>query len=368
MNNENQQALLKSDQRLNFSAEHLFAKFINTRARIDLFNEQVKKKNDFEKERIINSCKQKMREIKVAILPDGIIKRRKVFAAWILLHRVDEELILLMDHKELAVTARKIINDIKNSSLAEQAKADWIVKIEGSLKNLKNLENKSPIAGTDYKLDALLLKTALNAINEHIDNLFWNIWTKKFIGLIYTIMLIAGIAYFLWEYSRPYGFSLCISHVMLLGAIGGLTSGIMSGEPEYLAKGHFWIPTLYYSLVRPTQGALAAVIMFWMIQSPYLIKIDPPLEEKSVAVSCMQNSRPEKNETQKTNQKKETETSQSNNKETLIVFRVSEGNQIYFYMLILFIAGFSGDKLLKVVSDRVSSRLFKEAEKTREAR
>jgi hypothetical protein len=34
----------------------------------------------------------------------------------------------------------------------------------------------------------------------------------------------------------------------------------------------------------------------------------------------------------------------------------------------LFLAGFTGDKLLKYISDKVTSRLFNEAEKTKEGK
>jgi len=40
---------------------------------------------------------------------------------------------------------------------------------------------------------------------------------------------------------------------------------------------------------------------------------------------------------------------------------------VFPYMLLLLIAGFAGDKLLKGVTDKVMTKLFNDAEKTKDA-
>jgi hypothetical protein len=119
------------------------------------------------------------------------------------------------------------------------------------------------------------IRAATNALNSQTDNLFWEIWTKKLFGLIYAVMLAIGLALFILLGSVSSGFLLCIGNVLLLGAIGGIASGILSADPQYVAKGQFWVSTLYYALVRPTLGALAALLVFWMLQGQYLIQIKP---------------------------------------------------------------------------------------------
>lgn len=48
--------------------------------------------------------------------------------------------------------------------------------------------------------------------------------------------------------------------------------------------------------------------------------------------------------------------------------RSAKGVQIYLYLLVLLIAGFSGDKMLRTVTEKVSNKLFAEAEKTKDGK
>jgi hypothetical protein len=52
---------------------------------------------------------------------------------------------------------------------------------------------------------------------------------------------------------------------------------------------------------------------------------------------------------------------------TLIVLNALPGQQIYLYFLVLLLAGFSGDKMLKTIADKTFAKLFAEAEKTKSA-
>jgi hypothetical protein len=56
----------------------------------------------------------------------------------------------------------------------------------------------------------------------------------------------------------------------------------------------------------------------------------------------------------------------SEKKDPILDLKAPPGKQIYLYLLVLFVAGFMGDKILKFLSDKVTSRLFSEAEKTKE--
>ena len=122
-----------------------------------------------------------------------------------------------------------------------------------------------------------------------------------------------------------------------------------------------------------------------MLQSQYLIKIDPPLDCASVAFSF--NSCPETKSSAKavvagvfetfTSQKSRdmlaktaagASSDQSKNSNTLIILNAAKGKEIYLYLLVLLMAGFSGDKILKTVSDKTLARLYTEADKTKEVK
>jgi len=345
---------LISFRRANPSIEHLLGDIVSYRHTLVLLEERFK--DDGENKKRLRFCMDKLDEAEAAITKFKLFK--KVFLAWDLLHQVCEELILLLNPEELAAEGEKLALDLKLSSLPESLQSGWITKINEAL---KRLEKPAPSEG-DIQFARQTIKIALNTLNSQTDTLFWDIWTNKLASLIYTLSLIVGIVVFVYLYSRPSGFRLCISNVLLLGTLGGVASGIMSAEPQYIAKGHFWVSTIYYSLVRPAQGALAALIVFWMLQSQYLIKIEPPLANKSAAFSCY--SCPQAMaQTVKTDAGIKGE--ENKNANTLIILNAAKGKEIYLYLLILLMAGFSGDKILKTVSDKTFSKLYADADKTK---
>jgi hypothetical protein len=108
-----------------------------------------------------------------------------------------------------------------------------------------------------------------------------------------------------------------------------------------------------------------------MIQCHYLIRINPPLERYNKAYSCMtspvwrdpvfQLNSPRDRSTHK-----HFSSYSSAKKDPMLDLNAPPGKQIYLYLLVLFASGFMGDKLLKFLSDKVTSRLFAEAEKSKE--
>jgi hypothetical protein len=348
-----------SARRSNPSIEHLLGDLVSYRHTLVLLEERFKNAPDPENKKRVQFCMEKLDEAEAAITKAKLFK--KVFLSWDLLHQVSEELILLLNPAELSAEGEKLALDLKLSSLPESVQAGWISKINDVL---KKLTQPNP-ADNDIRCAQQTIKMALNTLNSQTDSLFWDIWTKKLSSLIYTVLLTVGIFLFVYLYSQPLGFRLSISNVLLLGAIGGVASGIMTAEPQYIAKGHFWVSTLYYTLVRPTQGALAAMVVFWMLQSQYLIKIEPPLSRTSVAFSCFScPQNPTQTDEAKTTDKNEVK----KNSNTLIILNAAKHQEIYLYLLILLMAGFSGDKILKTVSDRTFSKLFTDADKYKEAK
>lgn len=337
--------------RVNPSLEHLLGAVIRFKEALSLLRERHAQHP--EKLRMVESCCRKLAMIEASVLRRGC--SRKVFMAWSLVHQLDEELFLFMEPEELLAEGRNLLLEIQISSLPEVVRKDWSERLA---KQLDRLEAEAPERKV-VEQSRYLIRMALNALNSHVDTLFWDIWAKKFSGLIYTVLLLAGLATLGWLLVRPGELTIGIALVLLLGGMGGAASGVMSvmsAEPQYWAKGHFWVSTLYYSLVRPTQGALAAIIVFWMLQSPYLIQINPPLGQ-AVRATTTSSGPPTTVAVAPTAQPKE----------TLIVLNASQGNQHYLYFLLLLLAGFSGDKLLKSVSDKTLNRLFSAAEKTKEA-
>ncbi len=257
---------------MNPSVEHLVAELIDYEQQIEFYRASAEKEGNAERLKIIELCTRKMAEVKRAIQPDRWYRRKRIFIAWELLHRIGEELVPFMDEDTLIAEMDKIVMHIKVSSLPDVVKNDLLLRLD---RERTALGQQNP----DVPRAAAALKTALNIYNDFTDDRFWDIWAKKLNAFVYAVMLALFGLVLVHKACRPEGWhgsefqGLSMATIILLGGMGGLTSGIITGEREYLPKGHFWISTLYYALVRPLMGAVAAVFMFWMLQNHLFINI-----------------------------------------------------------------------------------------------
>lgn len=359
----------------NPSIETLVAKYLEYRERVERYDSK-EPGNDEARESIL-FCRAKLNEVESALFPaDGA--RKKVFAAWQLLHRVGEEMILLMDRDELCAYGLRLEVEIKTSTLPDGQKTDWTKKISETAK-------KCSVPGCkDEELEHArhMFKNMHRAVNSIVDDSFWDLWAKKLLALSYTALLILAIFWLLMEMSR----NACLTplKILTLGAAGGLLSGILTGERETIPKGHFWAPIAYYILARPALGALAALVTFWMVESQFLLTIDPPLTEDVKAFTCVSSAKgkfvplqarvepapqaselvsPSAPQVEKGGKKEKSSIDVS-----MVTLTAKKGKQNYLYLLVLLFAGFSGDKLLKIVADRVTAKLIAQAEKTKEVK
>jgi hypothetical protein len=382
-----------ADKWINPSVEHLIAKYLHYRNLVAL----CRKRDGIDLE-LLDFCEKELDEI--GVLLDKRIK--KITLIWRLLHRVSEQLILTMNEEELTAHGHKILEELKVSPIPDLVRNHWIEIVH---EKLKDLEKRPADSREKIKPGAAqLFKAAANIINECIDDRFWDISVRKFFALIYgALILFTSMAIlFLTWWLRDGQFCLTVYNIMLIGAMGGLASGLITTDQEYLSKGHLWIPTLYYSMVRPTVGAIAAVVLFWMLESHYLVQITPPLKNRCLESACERSySAPavlkkesdgslflvfqniSGGEKQSCSLRLETDKlkkevpfknmsgssgEEKKGSDSLMTLKTTEGKQIFLYLLLLFFAGFSGDKILKSVSCRINTRLFAEAEKNKEAK
>lgn len=355
-------------KKFNPSIETLAARYLEYRNRVVLF-ETRKEKSEKDIEAIA-FCKDKLNEIEAALFPPKSCNK-KVFAAWQLLHRVSEEMILLMPREELSAYGHRLSLETKMSPLPDSQKDDWGIKIAEAIKKT----SQADCSDHEFQIARHLFKNIHRTVNSIADDSFWDLWSSKMIALFYTIILI-GFS-FLFLYLLFLNGCLTITKILLLGAMGGLISGIITGERETLPKGHFWAPTTYYIFVRPTMGALAALITFMMLESQFLVKIVPPLDYEVTGFSCIMSSKISPPIIQAPSVPAESAAQQADHKGkgagsavdlSMVTLTARDGKQIYLYMLLLLFAGFSGDKLLKTIADRVTAKLIAKADKTKEAK
>jgi len=362
-------------KQFNPGVEPLVAKYLEYRNRVELFE---KKENKTKSEGdTIAFCRQKLDEVEAALFPPVHVVK-KVLAAWQLLHRVGEEMILLMEKEELGGYGLRLHLEVKMSMLPDAQKEDWSIRIAESMKQTAEVDcNPEQVEHVRH-----LFKNIYRAINAIVDNSFWDLWANRLLALCYIVLLIGITGLFLWDMAQ----NTCLTplKILMLGTIGGLLSGIVTGERETFPKGHFWMPTAYYILARPTLGALAALVTFWMIESQFLVRIDPPLSEDVSAFNCVSANKekrplliesarlsgPTSETIPATKQRAEQGAPQEKGSVDLSVVTLTakEGKQHYLYLLVLLFAGFAGDKLLKYIADRVTTKLMAKAEKTKEAK
>lgn len=372
----------------NQSVEALIGRYLDCEKRINVHKDQEDNKNpsDPERQRIIKFCQEKLQEAKSAIFPrTWPLKRRKLFLAWGLLHRIQEELILLMDPYDLIAFGTALKLDLKMSPMPETHQVEWHGKISTIMQQLEqayqgggaatsgNNGRAASSAGVAV-IAARIFKNISKAVNDSVDDRFWDLWVQKVVSLLYAVLIIiGGLTFFPTFYLTICKDKVfCLESILLIGATGGLLSGILSGERETFPKSHFWVPITYYALVRPLIGAIAALVFFWVLQSEVFIKIDPPLQAANNNQLISSDVSKDSTSRQKETTVSPTAPDLTNDSQPFLtvstmIFRSADNKQQYLFMILLLFAGFSGDKLLKNVADKVTLRLIAEAEKTRVA-
>ena len=390
MENQGPPSIIK--RKYNPSRHYLVAKLCDYGARLEVFEAHWKNLQDNEKLKIVDSCKSLLKDIE-AMLEKRRFLHFNTFSIWHLFHRVDENFYLLMPVAELKAYAWELTQALKLSPIPQTTKTDWSSKLMEVYKKLEAqtpkdekpkddkvdkfslLSQYSPLLSQyfgnvpkedkpkddknfDHETEEArrMIKAAAYINNDCIDNLFWDYWCRKLFVLIYAgLVLISSVVALLFVHGS---FILCDWSACFLGAMGGLGSGILSAQIENIPYGQFWTNVCAYALARPLQGAIAALMVFWMLQSQYLIKIDPPLAPGQITFTCSTSSSKQaafRNVT-------------SNKQDPLVTLKAAPGMQVYLYMLVLYAAGFCGDKLMRNIAGSVINKLFAGAEKTKESK
>lgn len=354
------------DRFFNPSIEHLVSKYLEYTNCIELLYTKQEKSPFPEEEAgdakdlTIRFCQDKLQELHALLFPSFGMGAR-VIAAWQLLHRVSEEMILLMTREELIGFGVRLKRQIATMAMPEMLKKEWTDIVKGQLAKVA----KEQVPLCDLRETRQLFKNIYRSVNDAVDDQFWDLWAKKFLAFSYTLALALLTAiFFVGELGG--GPCLSLGKILLLGAMGGLMSGVFTSEGDSLPKGHFWVPTLYYLLARPLMGLLAALVIFWAVESQFLVAIEPPYGGRITTCETEKKDRggtaiPEISTLAPATVKDEGEV-----KVSPVTMKARTGREHYLYMLLFLCAGFAGDKLLKAIADRVTAKLIARAEKTKE--
>lgn len=167
---------------INPSLAILLSEVIDIEKNLELLGSQ-KNFND-QKKILLKHCNDKIKLVRISITSFG---QKKVNFAWRLLHRVKEDMILLMEREELETECRRTINKINRSVMINAEKTGWTEKISIGLERLQKASQSESKGEYDHQLKKLqvICKGASAELNDLTDDQFWDIWTIRWMQIGY---------------------------------------------------------------------------------------------------------------------------------------------------------------------------------------
>lgn len=218
---------------------------------------------------------RQLEAVEAALFP--VSGPRKITVAWQLVHRIREGMLLLMGREELLAEGVRLAQTVQMSTLPPETRAAYVLEIRRRTDRLGDSGAVQDLAG-----DAHYFRSVLHIVNSHVDNLFWQIWCRKFLGLLYLAGLVLTLGILLFTGLASGSGELAVAGGLLLGATGGLAGGFLTGESPYITRGRFWLPVSYYFLSRPVLGALAGLVTLWILGGQEWIRFVEPVQAPQV--------------------------------------------------------------------------------------
>jgi hypothetical protein len=281
---------------------------------------------------IVSACRRNL--VTAKALLDKFIPRAN--AAWSYLHRIDEDLLLLMPEAQLQSRAIDIKCAVELNIAAGAVREAWIGD-HGRLRQAieKLLDGKGDLTLPEIRE---ILREALRTANEQIDRGFWALSMNTRIAAGSGLLLGAAMLLALF----PQWLGICwlnslagnLSLIMVLGLIGSYVSNLLTRSNFLLIRGGaFWIFVLYHLVVRPILGSFAAVFIYFLEKARLLFSL---VDSGAAAAS--------------------------------LLLSTSEGNRqaTYLYLILAVVSGFAAEKLLRSMMDRILKLLEEKAEKTKQ--
>jgi len=277
-----------------------------------------------------------------------------------LIHGMDADMLLLLPTDLLAAEALKLEEQFRRNIQESSVRAAWLGPDEKSgllcqaVQQLVRLFVQSPLLTPDEGLSLrhvrLILQGALRVVSEHADLhdrqfAFTTLLRSSSGGLLLLLFFLA------WAFELPMRFAELLGDdtplssglgflaLALIGAGGAIAGNMFSDEPPLALSKSGVQEFVYYLFVRPSLGAFAAFLFYLLAQSGFLISIESTAGGSSAGPQS--------------------------------AIRVMVGDapqaKACAYALIAIAVGFSAEKLLGPMMDKVLGRLFSQLERTQPA-
>ena len=268
-------------------------------------------------------------------------RRKHPHLMWELLHRVDENFILLIDGDELYSTAIDVKTSFDLNIKEEKLRAEWIGDkgvFRDILDQLKKKDQNTML------VNRYMIRDALRIVNEKMDCSYWqlsmNIMTSVLSSFILAVLLILA---WKWQPINPFqylgqrgGFNSTFVTLIGLGLMGAYLSNLMTKEDFLYVRGGPFLRCLWHNIFsKPVMSAFAAVFIYGLEKTKLIFSIG--------------------------NQATSTRLTE------IITINVSQDYMGYAYAVLAIVSGFSADKILRSMFDKVLKKLEQKAEKTKDS-
>ncbi|MDD5434544.1 MAG: hypothetical protein PH343_03855, partial [Nitrospira sp.] len=295
-----------------------------------------------------------------AWIPFATLRRKNYKIFWELVHRNDEDSILLIPEAELLSSAVDVKTSFDLNIKDDGLRIEWLGK-EGEKGKLLTAMDKiinrpdTPLPATPNGLlngtreieeSRYIINEATKIINERMDHSFWILSLNNLVGVLSSFLLAFWmvIFYILCYPKQLVGLAVfplkeIVIPVSILGLMGAYVSNIITREDFLFIKGPFWRYMIHHIISKPILAAFAAVFICALEKSKLIFSITPVTEAGQTIATGVQQ---------------------------IISINVPAGSAGYVYAILAIASGFSADKLMRGMIDRVLKRLEANAEKTKE--
>ncbi|MFY0569096.1 hypothetical protein ACN28E_35460 [Archangium lansingense] len=287
---------------------------------------------------------------------------------WELVHGVDADLLLILPLDMLATEALMVEENFRRNIHEPIARSTWLGADEKSGPLCVAVRC---ITGLAYRVEGLkpeeeaklrharqVLRSALRQVLRHSDKYFLQLdLTMMIRSLSGSLLVLLFVLTLVGELPAQFaglilknpielpwkGSAMSTLSLILLGAGGAITANMLSDKPVLVVRGPFWRQFVYYLFVKPSIGAVAAFLFYLLAISQLFFSI----ETATPMVGPL-------NPLQGAGQLQP-------------ALRIVLGNNdalVCTYAIIIIAVGFSAERFLSPIMDRVVNKLFVMAEKS----
>jgi hypothetical protein len=290
---------------------------------------------------------------------------------WELIHGISADLLLLLPLDMLATEALMVEENFRRNIHEPIARATWLGSDEKSgplctavrciTERVYRVEALKPEEELKLRHARQVLRSALRQVLRHSDRYFLQLDLTMMIRtlsgtllvLLFVLTLVGGLpAQFAGLILKnpielPWrGSVMSTLSLILLGAGGAITANMLSDKPVLVMRGPFWRQFVYYLFVKPSIGAVAAFLFYLLAVSQLFFSIETatPLGGPLAPLQAPGGLQP--------------------------ALRIVLGNNealVCTYAILIIAVGFSAERFLSPIMDRVMNKLFITAERTEAA-